>query len=270
VLTAGDRIGDWIVVDVLGEGGMGAVYRCRNALSDRIEALDAVRHPAVVRIKGWGQDEERGLLWLAMDLVHGEDLEKHLARGPLPPADARRIFTIVADAVRHAHAQGIFHRDIKPANRIVDFGIAVQSGRTRLTTLGTVPGTPAYMAPEIFSGEVRPDPVKVDVYALGQVLYEALTGEHAYPETSDSLSTGQRLVQLMGRKLEADPLDPGEGFPEDLREIVRRATDPEPDDRLPDMTAVYEALAGDGAVSSSGCWPWGSRCSRSWPSARWR
>ncbi len=275
MLKAGDRIGDWIVIDVLGEGGMGAVYRCRNAMSDRIEAavkvikphslkdeterfvrevesLDALRHAAVVRIKGWGEDLQRGVLWLAMDIVRGDDLEKVLARGPLDVATARRVFASVADALRHAHQRGVYHRDIKPANIIlgddghpwiVDFGIAVQKGRTRLTAMGTVPGTPAYMAPEIFSGESRPDPVKLDVYALGQVLHEAITGRFAFPDASDSISTGQALVSLMGRKLKAEALDPGPEFPDDLRALIRNATEPEPDDRLADMNSFYEALA---------------------------
>jgi len=277
VLKQGERIGDWIVVDVLGEGGMGAVFRCRNAMSERIEAavkvvkphslenemerflrevesLDALRHRAVVHVKGWGQDKDRGLLWLAMDLVTGEDLEKRLAKGKMEVEDARRVFSVVADALRHAHGHGIFHRDIKPANiilsadgspRIVDFGIAVQKGRTRLTAMGTIPGTPAYMAPEIFGGEARPDPIKLDVYALGQVLYEAVTGHHAYPEQSDSaMSTGQSLVALMGRKLKADALDPGPAFPEPLRAVIRAATQPEPADRMADMGAFVEGLIG--------------------------
>jgi len=276
VLRAGERIGDWIVVEQLGEGGMGAVFLCRNVMSERlvaavklvkphsladekerfireVETLDALRHRAVVRLKGWGEDTERGMLWLAMDFVRGEDLEHRLDRGALPVERVREIFGAIADGLRHAHAHGIFHRDIKPANivlcedgtvQIVDFGIAVQKGRTRLTALGMIPGTPAYMAPEIFSGESRPVPTLLDVYALGQVMYEALTGLPAFPEDDEALSTGQRLVQLMGRKLQSEALDPGPEFPDDLREVVRRATAPEVDDRMKDMDAFVEGITG--------------------------
>ena len=176
MLVAGDQIGDWIVEETLGEGGMGSVYRCRNAMSERIktalkvmkphnldsaadrfvreaEALYALRDPAIVRVMGFGKDESRELLWMAMELIDGEDLETRIKRGPLLLDEARSAFRQVAKGLQHAHEIGICHRDIKPGNLmltqngravVLDFGIAIDEGRTKLTAQGTLPGTLSY------------------------------------------------------------------------------------------------------------------------------
>lgn len=273
MLNPGDQIGDWIVEAILGEGAMGAVFRCRNALTERIsaavkvmkpervedvrdrflrevESLDGLNHPAIVRVKGWGEDTERGLLWLAMDLVEGEDMSDRLRKGAMTVDEAVAVFTPLAEGLAHAHGQGICHRDIKPANilvskgsgRLVDFGIAMDSGRTRMTAMGQVPGTPAYLAPEVFGGS--PVPAALDIYALGQVLCEALTGREAFPE-QPNLGTTQRLANLMGQKVQSGPLDPGEGCPEYLRALVRRATHPQPNGRLATMDEFVRGINGE-------------------------
>jgi serine/threonine protein kinase len=272
MLRPGDRVGDWMVERPLGEGGMGAVYLATNALTGRIraalkvikplafaeererfvrevEALDALRHDAIVGVKGWGEDPERGLLWMAMDFVEGEEITARLARGAMPLGEAAAVFSVVADGLQYAHERGFRHRDIKPSNilidstgvaHLVDFGIAVADGRTRLTAEGKMPGTPAYMAPEVF--EVRkPDPAKMDIYALGQVLYEALTGRAAFPENPD-LAGRQQIVHLIHQKVKADPLDPGAEFPDDVRELVKAATHPSPEQRLPDAASLRDGL----------------------------
>ena len=139
-----------------------------------VESLDGLNHPAIVRVKGWGEDQERGLLWLAMDMVEGQDMSKRLRQGAMSVDEVLTVFQPLAEGLAHAHEQGIYHRDIKPANviitgdggRLVDFGIAMDSGRTRMTALGQVPGTPAYLAPEVFSG--NPAPAALDIYALGK------------------------------------------------------------------------------------------------------
>lgn len=268
-----ERIGDWVIETRLGQGGMGSVYRCHNALAPRIraavkvvfggpdadfqerfvrevEALEGLQHPTIVRVKGWGETPD-GRLWLAMDLVEGQDLQQRLRAGPLDAPDARKVFADLAAALAHAHAKDVFHRDIKPANllldahgnaRLVDFGIAVQDGRTRLSSAGIVSGTPAYLAPEVFGGV--PEPQKLDVYAFGQMLYEALVGEPAFPDP-EGLTTTASIAHVAGRKLQAAPLDPGPGFPDDLREIVRRTTAPQPTSRFTDLSAVEAALRGE-------------------------
>lgn len=283
MLNVGERIGDWIVVRPLGEGGMGAVYEARNAMSDRIraalkvmkpeslddaksrfirevETLHALRHPAIVRVAGWGEDANRGLLFLAMEMVAGEELGKRIAAGPMDPETARRTFEALAQALAHAHASGIAHRDLKPANilltesgepRLVDFGIAVQEGRTRLTGMGMVAGTPAYMAPELFVGE-HIDAKVADVYSLGQVLYECLVGAEAFPD-KPGLSSHQQLVHLIGRKSQATSLDPGAAIPAPLRSAVLAATHPDPQ-RRPTMEALAAALSPTGSVNPPTTW----------------
>jgi serine/threonine-protein kinase len=193
VLNAGERVGDWVIDDRLGEGGMGAVYRVHSMLSDRVvaalkmlkenadaeararfvreaEALSTLSHPAIVRVMAVGEDPARGLPYLAMELAHGETLKARLQRGPLTLAEALSAFAPLASALEHAHAAGIFHRDVKPANiilrrgggvKLVDFGIAMGQSWGALTATGHV-GTFSYLPPEIFRGE-RPDPRAIDV-----------------------------------------------------------------------------------------------------------
>lgn len=251
---------------------MGSVYRCRHLMVDGIQAavkilkagggfgdrerflreIKAVynlRHPAIVRVTGFGEDAQREHIWMAMELVEGQTLEKHIAAGPTPIPDALRLFQPLADGLAHAHEKGIFHRDLKPANIVVDahgqavlvdFGIAGMEGGTRLTATGVVAGTPGYMAPEVFGGE-DVTPQATDVYALGQVFCEVLVGTRAFPEP-DGMSDGQRLMHLIGSKTKRDDLDPGEGFPEALRQFVREATAQEPAERLPDMATFAARL----------------------------
>ncbi|MCB9760688.1 MAG: serine/threonine protein kinase [Alphaproteobacteria bacterium] len=275
MLEPGDRIGDWIVDRTLGEGGMGAVYACHNTLSERIRAavkvlkphdlgdsrrrfireielLASIQHPAVVRVLGGGEDPERGLLWMAMELLDGEPLDARLARGPLSWDEASRIFQELGAGLLLAHRMGVVHRDIKPQNimicadghaKLLDFGIAVQQGATRLTRQGLVPGTLAYLPPEVFGGQ-KPDH-RADIYALGQVLWETLTGQQAFPEDPDS-SPGQSVARLMGRKMASDALELGTAAPGPVRDLVRRCTEPEPEDRLDDLDAFITTLRDSG------------------------
>jgi serine/threonine-protein kinase len=210
MLRAGDRIGDWIVEKPLGEGGMGAVYRVHSALTQRLaaalkvmkpsaepdardrfvreaEALASLRHPAVVRVMEFAEDESLGLLYLVMELALGETLRHRLERGSMDLRELLGIFLPLAQALDHAHGAGVFHRDIKPSNivlchdgtlRLVDFGIAAASHAEPLTNTGQL-GTLAYLPPEVFKGE-RTEPAAVDVYAFGLLVHEAATGRRSY------------------------------------------------------------------------------------------
>ena len=271
MLNAGDRIGDWIIESTLGEGGMGAVFTAHNVLSTKVRAaikvlkphnmgdararfvrevelLASVQHPAVVRVLGCGEDEKRNLLFMAMELLDGEELTDRLKRGPLSIDEAAKYFTQLGQGLISAHRKGVVHRDIKPQNilictdgtaKLLDFGIAMQQGGTKLTQGGLVPGTIAYMPPEVFEG-LRPDH-RADIYALGLVFWEALTGEEAYPEDG-GLTPDQNTVKTMGSKLNAQPMELGESFPEGIRNLVRAATDPEPNARLTDLTPFVKLL----------------------------
>ena len=189
MLKPGMRVGDWVVVRALAEGGMGSVFEAHNRKSERIraalkvikphgpdaeerfireaEVLYSLRDPSIVRVSGFGEDDELGVLWLAMELVEGTGFESRITGEPADPAWALSVFTRVARGLAHAHSEGIYHRDIKPANLmiwskdgqpvIVDFGIASTVNQTKLTKTGMVPGTMAYLPPELFSG-AEPSP----------------------------------------------------------------------------------------------------------------
>lgn len=256
MLKPGDRIGDWVVDSVLGEGGMGAVYRVHSALTQRLEAalkvmkptiaedarrrfvreaeaLSALRHPAIVRVMGFSEDPSRALLYLVMELAIGETLKERLARGAMPLPEALRTFVPLASALDHAHEAGIFHRDLKPANvvlcndgpRLVDFGIAAGTAGQTLTSTGQM-GTLAYLPPEVFRGVVA-DPRGIDVYAFGLLLHEALTGTRAY-SVDAGLTPAAAAAAVGVRKLQQARLELSPAFPQALRDAVAAATDPDP------------------------------------------
>jgi serine/threonine-protein kinase len=270
MLKAGDRIGDWIIESPLGEGGMGAVFRVHSALSERVdaalkvmkpslepdararfvreaEALSALRHPAIVRVMAFSEDTRRGLLYLVMELAEGETLKRRLERGPMTLPEALATFVPLAGGLEHAHAAGISHRDLKPSNIIltpdgpllVDFGIAAAAQSGDLTGKGHL-GTLSYLPPEVFRGE-RAEPRGIDVYGLGLLLNEALTGVHPFPMEA-GLTPAAALATVGMRKLQQPALDPGEAVPEPLRKVIRAATSPDPRTR-PDMALMHRILA---------------------------
>ncbi len=267
--ASGNRIGDWVLERCIGEGGMGEVWLAHSAVSERlkaavkvmkhsssserdrtrfvreIEALARLNHPSVVRVLGWGEDEV-DTLFLAMEWVDGTNLLKKLATGPMPPDKLLVAMAAFTAGLRHAHEGGLAHRDIKPANlmlahdgsmRILDFGIAFDPSQTRLTGVGMVTGTGSYLPPEALEGEIY-NPHQGDVYALGVVMYEALTAAPGF-RLDKKLSPAKRVLKLLEDK-RSRPLDPGDGFKEDVRELVRRATEPDPKVRF-GSAAEFEA-----------------------------
>ena len=199
---------------VLGEGGMASVYLARDAELDRLVALKVLAgqltneaefrerflretrlsarllHPNIVQVFDAGEDEGRP--YIVMEYVQGESLAELLARRRLLPAsEAVELALQVCAGLEHAHGQGLVHRDVKPANllvradgvvKIADFGIAHAVESTRLTQVGTVLGTAPYLSPEQAAG--GPVTAKTDLYSLGAVLYEVLTGRLPYELTS--------------------------------------------------------------------------------------
>jgi WD40 repeat protein len=202
------------ILEMLGRGGMGVVYKARQKGLNRLvalkmihheafgdldflvrfhgeaEAIARLQHPHIVQIFGLGT-LDRGLLpqpYFSLEFVEGGDLRARLGGNPQPPTEAAHLVRQLAGAVHYAHERGIVHRDLKPANvlltgegqpKIADFGLAkvqTEAGADRaLTQQGMVLGTPAYMAPEQATGKGEVGPA-ADVYALGVMLYEMLTG----------------------------------------------------------------------------------------------
>ena len=211
MLQPGDQIDIWVVERALGAGGMGSVYRCHNRHAKRIlaaikvlevslrripgaearfireaEILFQLEHPNIVKVRNVRTDVDPP--YLEMEFVEGRSLENILAHGALEPGRALHIATQLCDAIRYLHSKGIRHRDIKPANvlldgdraKLVDFGLAVEAGMSRITEEGMTFGTVSYAPPEWIDPE-RLNPTKWDLYALGVVMYEMLTGTVAFP-----------------------------------------------------------------------------------------
>jgi tRNA A-37 threonylcarbamoyl transferase component Bud32 len=234
---------DLEVLELCGQGGMGIVYKARHTRLDRIVALkvlhqDASRdpafaerflrearalarlsHPGIVGVHDFGEVD--GLFYLVMEFVDGVDLRRTIRGGELAPRQALSIVRELCDALQYAHDEGIVHRDIKPENvlidrrgrvKIADFGLAklagaAMSGAGALTATGQVMGTPHYMAPEQIE---RPHDVdhRADIYSLGVVLYEMLTGSlplGRFEAPSRRVDIDVRLDEIVLRTLEREP-----------------------------------------------------------------
>jgi tRNA A-37 threonylcarbamoyl transferase component Bud32 len=212
----------------------------RARLEREAEALRAVDHPAIVRPRELIDDPEAPSL--VMDFVSGRPLDERIAEGPLPVGEAVAVAGVIADALAVAHARGIVHRDIKPANivveddgavHLVDFGIAalMDTPVDDLTAASTMIGTLRYAAPERLAGDEVT--ARTDVWALGAVLYEMLTGRPAVT-----------LVDPAGALAASRAAPPAlDGLPPALATVIARAMAVEPDDRYPDAIALRDALA---------------------------
>ena len=259
--------------DLVGRGGMGAVYRAEhlalgNAVAVKVlrsshgthadivrrfqrEAVAAsqIRHPGIVEVTDFGRTPD-GRFYLAMELVEGETLGRRLARlGPLPPTEAMTLVRELARALGAAHARGIYHRDIKPENvllgrdgsiKLADFGIArlAEGPRdARETAAGLIFGTPHYMSPEQAAGQ-RQDG-RSDVYALGVLLFELLTGAPPYLGASATHVLAAHLLSPVPRLPAQGPHGP---IPPQLADLVARMMAKTAADRPASMTDVEASL----------------------------
>lgn len=264
------RFGDYELLEELAQGGMGVVYKARQVKLDRLvvvkmlllgqrasdevverfkrEAQMAARlhHPNIVAIHEVGEVE--GQPFFSMDYVPGKDLAKIVRERPLPAREAATYMEAAAEATHYAHQQGIIHRDIKPSNilvdsatnevRVTDFGLAKRlDDESDLTLSGQVMGSPNHMAPELAAGHHRHASPASDVFSLGTVLYELLTGRP--PFLADSLQA--TLLKIR----DADPVAPRElnaRIPRDLETICLKCLEKEPGARFGSAQELAEEL----------------------------
>jgi serine/threonine protein kinase len=264
------------ILEPLGRGGMGVVYKARQKKLDRLVALKLIRpesandpafaerfsrearamarlnHPNIVTVHDFG--ETGGLCYLVMELVEGVDLRGRIKSGPLEPKAALLIAIQICDALEYAHARGVIHRDIKPENilldslrgvRIADFGLAkllLPGSDLTLTATQHVLGSPHYMAPESLDGSRQIDH-RSDIFSLGVVLYEMLTGElplGRYELPSETVGTDEHLDDFLEKALARKPSDRYDSVDALRHDLVEFAEGYE----LPDLRSVITETIG--------------------------
>ena len=252
----GQRLSHYRIVEKLGGGGMGVVYRAEDTRLKRpvalkvlppdltrdegakqrfiieAQAASALDHPNICTIFEIDETPD-GQLFLVMAYYPGETLKKRIDRGPLPVEDALDFAIQIAQGLVKAHAAGIVHRDIKPANvlvnadgllKVVDFGVAKLLGNTGMTRTGTTLGTVAYMAPEQTMG--KDVDARADVWSLGVVLYEMLAGQLPFK--------GEHDLAIAGAVVNRPPTPLASvrsGIPPAIERVVNRALEKAPEDR---------------------------------------
>jgi eukaryotic-like serine/threonine-protein kinase len=297
-ITAGTHLGPYEILAPLGAGGMGEVYRARDTRLDRVVAIKVLRdrlstdptgrqrferearavaglnHPHICQLHDIGRQEETD--YLVMECLEGEPLSTRLRKGALPVAETVQIAIQIADALDQAHRKGVVHRDLKPANimmtrtgaKLLDFGLAKpvpviatapeQTTETVLTGENQIVGTLHYMAPEQLQRS-DPDP-RTDIFALGAVLYETVTGRRAF-DASDSAS-------LIAAILEREPTPASSlvpAIPTGLDRIIRVCLAKNPDERWQSARDLVlqlrwiaegspEAQAVEGPRRANGAW----------------
>lgn len=257
------------LLEELGRGGMGVVYKARRTALDRVVALKVVlhaehagskaharlwkearaiarlQHPNIVQIYEVGEQEPP---YFSMEFCPGGTLAQRLAEGPLPPREAAQLVRTLALAVQAAHEAHVVHRDLKPANvlfaadgtpKVADFGLAKRTDEVGQTQSGAVLGTPAYMAPEQARGKVREVSPATDVWALGAILYESLTGRP--PFVADS------ALDTLWKVIDEEPQPPRSLQPEippALEWTCLRCLEKEPARRPGSASELADALDG--------------------------
>jgi serine/threonine protein kinase len=257
------------VLAEVGRGAMGVVYKARQTglnrlvalkmilagplagpqLLDRFrkeaEAVARLGHPNIVHVYDFG--ERQGLPFFSMELAEGGSLKDRLGSGPLPPPEAARLVRTLAQAMHHAHQRDIVHRDLKPANvllipdgtpKVTDFGLAKHlDSSDGPTQSGVVLGTPSYMAPEQARGRTREVGPRTDVYALGAILYECLTGRPPFK--------GDTALDTLDQVVQRDPTPPSwlrPDVPADLESVCLKCLQKDPRHRYASALELADDL----------------------------
>jgi eukaryotic-like serine/threonine-protein kinase len=262
----GSTIGDYRIISVIGRGGMGKVFKVRNLLSDRIEAMKillpdvnaqpdlverflreikvvaALDHPGIAALRTALRADDQILM--IMEYVEGTSLQYCLKHGGIELGRAVNFTCQALDALAYAHQRGIVHRDIKPSNillgpedriKVTDFGIASRSGDPKLTGAGVAIGSLLYMSPEQMRAET-PD-VRSDLYSLGVTLYEMVTGRVPVE--------GGSFYSILKSHLEQRPLPPIQLAPElppELSRVIEKAIEKKPEARFQTAAQFHDAL----------------------------
>jgi serine/threonine protein kinase len=271
-LQSGLRVkyfGEYELLSEIARGGMGVVYKARQVKLNRVVALkmilsgelaggDEVKrfqteaeaaanldHPGIVPIYEIG--EHNGQHYFSMGYIEGISLQGKLAAGPMPPKDAARLVSKIAEAVAYAHSKGVIHRDLKPANvlldqngepKVTDFGLAKKvEGDSGLTRTGAVMGTPSYMPPEQALGQTDKIGPAADVYSLGAILYACLTGRPPFQAAS--------VVDTLKQVIDNDPITPrtlDSKIPIDLETISLKCLEKSPASRYASTQELVDEL----------------------------
>jgi len=276
-LQAGDKVGDYEIIGVLGRGGMGKVFRVRNLISERVEAMKVVLpdlegdaeladrflreikvhasldHPNIARLSTAFRIGNQ--LFMVLEYVDGVGLDEKLRGRPLPPPETIRYVDQILGALGYAHERGVVHRDLKPANilvtaarvvKLTDFGIAQAANTKRLTRTGMALGSLYYMAPEqITSGGID---ARSDLYALGVTFFEMVTGQRPIKGDSE--------YAIMRAQVEQTPVPPVElnpGLPARISGIILKSLAKDPAARFQSAREFQAALYDAGyAAQASG------------------
>ncbi len=265
-----EKLGRYRIEEVLGQGAMAIVYRAVDPRIDRTVAIKALNihsglndeqakqfrerfiyeaklagklmHPNIVAI--YDAEEDGDQSYIAMEFVDGKTLEEIIEKSiEYTPVQKMDIIIQICEGLNYAHKNGIVHRDIKPGNiiitqdgkaKITDFGIA-KAVATSTTVLGTILGTPGYMSPEQITGKSVDH--RTDVFSLGTVFYEFLTGEKPFP--------GKNLTEILYRVVNESPIPPAivnPGLPNGMNDVIMKALSKSPDDRFQSIGALEEVL----------------------------
>jgi len=258
----------YLIQKMIGRGGMGSVYEAQDVVQNRavavkilnlmvgeddseqrflreFEMLSKISHPAILKVHAWGRYQNQ--LYYVAELISGRDLKSEIKRrGPWPSEEAAKLVATIADALSVAHGTGVVHRDIKPHNimlandgsiRLLDFGVARKTGggMETLTKTGMIVGTPEYMSPEQF-GTHRVDE-RSDIYSLGVVLYEMLTGSVPFG--------GETPVAIALKVIQQPPESPQtvrKDVPDWIDRIVVRCLNKDPQKRYTTAAELAEDL----------------------------
>ena len=264
--STGKRIGDYEILGELGKGGMGRVYKVRNVISDRVEAmkvllpdlagqkdladrflreikmLASLDHPNIAALRTAFTAENQ--LVMIMEYVEGETLAARVERGPVPVPDALKYMDDALSALSYAHKQNIIHRDVKPSNmmvtpqgllKLMDFGIARSGNDKNLTVTGTALGSLNYMSPEQIQGGAVD--ARSDIYSLGIALYEIVTGKQPFKRDSDFAIMAAHMKEMPQHPIELRP-----DMPQGLNDIILMAIAKDPNQRFQTAEAFRGAI----------------------------